>query len=331
MSHLANAHPHDILSPDRAPHGVEYKWNRTERAPKEEQQLSGKVFALIGLALLLGCTAAWATQNLNSATGYVLMPDAGIAPTQLVQVSGAYVASEGTNELTKAGLSAPCHGRGFNFRALTGLSDRAEAGLGWLNVHKSVGDASAFTLAGKAKLFEKPECKLALSAGLLYRSWTADMTVVVSGDDIDVQLPNVTTLYLALDKEFECATECEWTLTGTLGLAYDSFSTATQHAAWPFADIPGIPIDSDGKVASQGFIMPFIGVKASNGEWTLLGDFKPREKKGSFIYANTAWSLAARRTFAENWTATFGFTNFNLPYTSSKSNYFLDVSYRFGK
>lgn len=30
-------------------------------------------------------------------------------------------------------------------------------------------------------------------------------------------------------------------------------------------------------------------------------------------------------------TATVGFTNFNLPYTASKSNYFLDVSYRFGK
>lgn len=291
-----------------------------------------RLLVALGLMLFLCCSAATATQNLNSATGYVLVPDASVAPNDSVQVSGAYLATEGKSELSKLQLSAPCHGRGFNLRAITGIGEKAEAGIGWLSVKKDPGTASAFGLAGKIQFYHNPDTKMALAAGLLYRSWTTNMTIHTSVDDFDADLPNVTTLYLVLDKEWESFSEMDWKWTGTVGLAYDSFSSSRQKSAtWPFYEDPDLPISADGTIESKTFLTPFLGVKTSNGDWTFLADLKLQEKNKKFIYSDTAWSLAARKSFAESWTATAGLTTFNIPYAKSDVGWFVDVSYQFAK
>jgi hypothetical protein len=243
-------------------------------------------------------------------------------------LSAAYVGSDGTNDLTKAGLAFVCHGNGFNLRALTGLNEKVEVGVGYLNVDKNVGDAHAFTIAGKVKLLEKPESNSTLSAGLAFRNWSADMTIEVSGEDVKADLPNATSLYVVWDKGWGQGVESAWDWTTSLGLAYDSYSSSHLETSYFFGDVEGIPIDSDGTVASESFIEPFVGVKLTNGEWTILGDYKFRERKGNFNYASAIWSLAARKEINPGVTATLGITNFNLPYTDSDPALFLDLSYR---
>ena len=183
------------------------------------------------------------------------------------------------------------------------------------------------------KLYENPDYELAVSAAALYRNWSSNLALNVPGDTINVDLPSVVSAYLALDKAWGSAGDADWRWTTTVGLIYDHYTSSSQtfQSGAPFAVPPGFPVSSTGVIASEDFFKPFIGVKATNGEWSVLGEYKPRLQWGNFNYATEVWSLAVRKELTVNWAATAGVTNFNLPYTDSDPGFFLDVSYKFGK
>lgn len=278
------------------------------------------------LLLAAACSGAMAVQTLNSASGYVLLPDANVLAAKAVQLSAAYTATEGTSELNKLGAVMACHGRGFNLRAIAGLGDKAEVGVGWQNVHKSSGDANAFTIAAKARLMEKPEEGLTLAGGLLYRAWNTNMTI----HGFDADFPNVTTLYLVLDKSFPSAGESGWVCSGSIGLMYDHFTSAQQSLGIETV-VSRLPIDGFDTVRAQGFVSPFIGARATKAGLTILGEYKPQLKKEGFFYQSATWSLAARKEIKPGVTATAGFTNFNIPYTDADTGWFVDISYALPK
>ena len=282
------------------------------------------VFAIIILALC--CSAAMATPTFYPVTGYVLAPDAHLAPADAIQVSAAYVATEGESEFQGLVPLFPCHGRGFDVRGVAGLSPKAEAGIGWLSVNKDPGSAGAFSLAAKYQLYHNLDTKLAVAAGLMYSGWSSDMEVFPIED---VKLPSVTTLYVVADKEWENFSQMGWKWTGTIGLAFDSFSATQQEFIAPITGTRGF--SPGGEVTAETFLTPFLGLKTSNGDWTFLADLKLQQKNEGFIYSDTAWSLAARKSFSDAVTATAGLTSFNIPYSDAQTGWFLDISYQFPK
>ncbi len=267
-----------------------------------------------------------AVQTLNSASGYVLLPDASVMAAKNTQLSAGYVATEGTSELSKLAPIMPCHGRGFNLRAITGIGGQVEAGLGWQNVHKRSGDANAFTLAAKARIMERPGSGLTLAGGVLYRSWNTDMKVRF----FDADFPNQTQLYLVLDKSCPGGGESRWTFGGSIGLMYDHFASASQQFAVE-ETVSRLPVSGLGTIKAQDFIEPFIGARASRGGLTILGEYKPQLKKDGFFYQSATWALAARKDIKPGVTATAGFMNFNIPYTDADTGWFIDISYALPK
>jgi len=294
-----------------------------------------KVPALAAAALLC-CTAAFAAQTINSASGYAQAPDAKVLPQGTVEVSGSYVRSAGINDLVNSiALPPPCDGNGFNLRALAGVSDRVEIGLGYLGINKEIGDAHAFTVSGKVSLYQKPESKLAISMGAAYRNWSCDMRTTIVVYTLDMDLPSVFSVYLAADKRWGAVAGSPWSWVTTVGVVYDRYSSSEQGMGGAdglnLAGAVTQIIITDGNVPAESFVQPFLGVQASKGEWSVLADFKPRLRKNSFNYQSEAWSLAVRKTLPNKLEVTAGLTNFNLPYTDSNPGIFVDLSYRFNK
>ena len=281
--------------------------------------------AITALVVLLCSAAALATPNLNQASGYVLVPDASIAPDGQWQYSLGYVVPRGKSELTKLTLSLPCDGTGFDLSALSGIGGRAEAGIGYHIVNKDAGDANAFTLALKTRITDDPDG--GISAGFSFRSWKTDMKVdfdTVFGGSADLDLPNVTSLYVVMDRKWAVEGNA---YTASFGLVYDSYSRTSQGINGSPLVVPFGPVDAQGTISSKHFIRLFLGAGITTGEWTFLADYKPAEKSGGFKYQDTFWSVAARRAVDETLTATAGFTTFNVPYTKSDPGFFLNLSY----
>jgi len=286
------------------------------------------------LLILLCGAGAFATQTLNSATGYGQMPSAAVAAMGEIELSGAYVKTAGTNELSALRGSYPCDGSGYNARVLGGVGDNLELGIGYLKVDKDYGDATAFTVAAKTKIMAKSEQGWSLAAGASYRDWSSDLRKAIPADmdTLIMELPSVTSLYLVLDKDWKGADS--WQGKASLGVVYDHFSDSQQRleSGAPFFVVPDdFPISDTGKVKSQSFISPFVGLQFSRGEWSFIGDYKPQLEKDSFKYASEIWSAAVRKSCRSGLVVTAGMTNFNLPYTDSDGAFFIDLSYPIGK
>jgi hypothetical protein len=274
------------------------------------------------MLLIIACGGAMAAQNLNSASGYVLTPDASIAPMGQWQFSGAYVVPRGTSELSKIQGLFPCDGTGFNLRALYGIGEKTEAGIGIQNIDKDAGDASSLTVAAKMSLLDRAEGGTGLAAGISYRSWGADMSIEAGGFTLDADMPNVLSLYVVLDREWKVQ---ENTWSAGVGLAYDTYTSTSQEGT-PLMEAWG-PVDENGNIDSKGFLRPFIGASLTTGEWTFLFDYKTDAKSGGFKYQDTFWSIAARRAVSDGLTATAGFTTSNIPYTDSDPGFFIDLTW----
>ena len=297
---------------------------------------------LLMTALVLGlcCPAVMGAQTLNSASGYVQLPDADVQSRGTVDLSAAYVRSEGTNELSELFPELeppmPCDGNGWNVRALGGLWDRFEIGGGYLQIDKELGDAKAWSVAAKYKVYENCAKDAAIAVGASYRDWDSNMAVIVSDgyyeDTLDVELPQVFSAYLAWDKRWVEADESNWGVKTTIGVMYDRYTSSQQKTAFPFLVVPpGYPVSRTGVVAADSFVSPFFGVKLDKGGWNLMAEFKPRLRKDRFFYAKDIWSVAVGKDFGSSLSAKAGVTNFNLPYTDSDPGFFFDLSYRFGK
>ena len=125
--------------------------------------------SIVVIALVLGlCGAAFAVPSLNVASGGVQLPDASVAPKGAIEVSAAYVRSEGTNDLVPE-LNGGCNGNGYNARVLGGIFNRVELGAGYLGINKEIGEANAWTVAAKWKIIDKPDAGLGLALGAAYR------------------------------------------------------------------------------------------------------------------------------------------------------------------
>lgn len=275
------------------------------------------------LLALACCTGAVATQNLDSASGYVLMPDAFVAPVGEWELSAAYVVPRGKSELSKLEGGFVCDGNGFNLRALYGIAPKTEAAIGWQSISKDSGDASAFTVAAKTNLMSN--MSTALAAGLIYRAWNADMQVVNPFfATVDADLPNVLTFYVVLDKT--------WILSAgstkaSIGLAWDSYSETSQDTGGA-PIVPFGPVSTDGTIDSTSFLKPFFGLSTTTSGWTVMFDYKLRSESGGFTYQDTFWSLSARRDLSANLTGTIGMMTWNIPYTESAPGFFIDLTWR---
>jgi hypothetical protein len=288
----------------------------------------------IFITLMLGlCLAAFAVPNLNVETGGVQLPDASVAPQGAIQVAAAYVRSEGTNELVPLPFMV-CHGDGYNVRVLGGIAKRLELGAGYLGIDKAAGTANAWTVAAKWKIIDRPCDGLGLALGAAYRGWNSDLKPFLPIID-KLDLPNVFSAYLALDKTWPTCDTDQWQTTTTLGLMYDRYSETKLPG--PRVILPGpkgitqLPFVFGGDVPAENFINPFFGVKISKGGWSFIGEFKPKLRKDHFFYQKDVWTAAVRKQCCNDLTITTGVTNFNIPYTNSDPGFFFDLCYRFGK
>jgi len=295
------------------------------------------------------CTASFADTNLNMATGYVLQPSASVLPANQLQVSGAYVASEGTNELSQLGVGpVVCHGRGENVRLLYGIGNRAEIGLGWVQIHKAIGSANAFDPSLKIKVVDQPKSNFALSLGGYIRNWNTDMRI---GEEeifsvihpaaygffappVMVDLPIVQSMYLVMDKTWRPASKSSPTISASIGLACDHYGRTNQQFTPYYYDggdmMPGYLDIGVVQIPGHTFYEPFVGaqVKFPCG-CAILADYKTKEQSHGFDYQSATWSVAARKSIGKDLTATAGVTTFNIPYSDAKAGWFADLSYTF--
>lgn len=285
----------------------------------------------VALAMLFACSGAFAIPNLNTESGYILVPDASVVPLHGIDISGSYVATEGSNQLSALALSPIlCHGRGPNFRGIYGFTPNAEIGFGWLNVEKAIGHSSATTLAGKYQFIDDQKSSTTVSFGANVRNWITSADVPLpSGGTLKLDIPIVGTGFLVVDKGWSPSNTSGTKLTTTLGLMVDHYGHSRQKPV-PFAPSPPVPINiNTGLVSDHTFFVPFLGVKAEcRSGWSLLADFKMKERHNGFEYQGTTWSAAIRKAVTSRLTGTTGITTFNLPYTNPKPGWFVDLAYK---
>lgn len=292
----------------------------------------GKI--LIALLLVaVWCSGAAAAVSLEPASGYVHLPDAQVASRGAIEAFAAYVTAEGTNELGRAmTMGFPCHGNGFTIGAVGGIGQNVELGVAYTSISKSIGDANAFAVAAKWQFYSNAASGLAAAVGGSWRNWNADMDRETAIDVIHLDLPTVTSAYLALDKTWRPASASICSVSGTVGVAWDNFGDTqqTSDSGSPFGGTD-VPISPTGVVASDSFVSPFIGIRVDAPKWSVLGEFRPALECGGFDYQSVLWSFAVRGQVAPSTALTMGVSTWNLPYSDSDPAFFLEVSHCFGK
>ena len=289
-----------------------------------------KVF-LAALIVSMSCASAPASVGLEPASGYVHLPDAQVVGAGGIEGFAAYVTAHGTNELSRLSAPIPCDGNGFTLGAVGGLGKNAELGVSYLSIDKSSGNANAFTAAAKWRFVDRADSGLGVAIGASYRTWNSSMRVAGDMTEIGLELPEVWSVYLVADKTYKPCAGSVKSVAGTIGVAYDSFSSAQQSydviAPWG----PNIPIGYDGIVWGDSFVSPFVAARAAFTKWSVLGEFRPRLETDGFSYQSTLWSLAVSAKFSEATSATAGVSTMNLPYTRSDPAFFFEITHRFGK
>ena len=290
---------------------------------------------LIAMTLLaMCCGSAFAGVGLEPASGYVHLPDAQVVKTGSIEGFAAYLTTHGTNELGRLTTQAViCDGNGYTLGAVGGIGKGLELGVGYTNIDKAIGTANAFAVAAKWKFVERPESGLAVALGASYRNWNADMHITEPFSDvITIDLPAVTSVYVALDKAFKPSVGSQCIVSGTIGVIYDNYSSSHQStlSGNPFSGFD-VPVSLDGVVASDSFVSPFIGLRADAPKWSVLGEFRPALEKSGFSYQSILWSLAVSGKIGESSTASVGVSTFNLPYTRSTPAFFFELTHKFGR
>lgn len=290
---------------------------------------------VVALALMaLCCAAASASVGLEPASGYIHTPNAQVVSTGSIVGYASYVGTEGSNELGRlTSLPVPCHGNGYTVGAVGGIGGKAELGVSFTSIDKSLGNASAFAVAGKWQILNEAKSGWNLAVGASYNNWTTDMKITDPLlDVVSFDLPAVTSVYVAADKSSTPTCGGIKLVKGTIGLEYVNFSSSqlSNTSTNPFFG-PGIPISPLGRVEGDSFISPFIGARADFGKWSLLGEFRPELETNGFNYQSTLWSVAAQARIGGSTLATAGVSTFNLPYTNTDPAFFFEVSQKFGK
>ncbi|MHB9026350.1 MAG: hypothetical protein ACYC7E_19600 [Armatimonadota bacterium] len=284
------------------------------------------LLVLVGLG-----AAAVALPSFHAASGYVQLPNAAVQSLGVSATVG-YQRADGVNALSGLGVALPCEGDLLHGRAVVGLGS-AELGAGYLTISKAYGDAQALTFSGKLRVLNVPLADVGVSLGASYRQWESDLAMPSGGDTLLIDLPNVTTAYVALDKKWATPVTGGWYCITTVGASLEWF-TATQQA-WesgvPFFVVPpGWPVSDEGRVDSAQFIRPFAGIEAGNGTWTILAEYRPEQEQDGLIYSSDVLSIALRRSLGAGASFTVGATNYNIPYTDADISYFADLSFHFG-
>lgn len=289
---------------------------------------------LIAMMLVAMCGSAFAAVGLEPASGYVHLPDAQVVKAGSIEGFAAYLTTHGTNELGRVTtFEAACDGNGYTVGAVGGIGKGLELGVGYTNIDKAIGTANAFAVAAKWKFVERPESGLAVALGASYRNWNSDMHIGLPSDDVlALDLPAVTSFYVAADKAFKPSAGSQCLVSGTIGLTYDSYSSShlSSLGGGPFSGFD-VPISPEGVVASDSFVSPFIGIRADAPKWSVLGEFRPALENGGFSYQSILWSLAVRGQIGESSSASIGVSTFNLPYTRSTPAFFLELTHSFGR
>ncbi len=287
---------------------------------------------LATLIVAMCCTGALASVGLEPASGYVHLPDAQVVQAGNIEGFAGYVSTRGTNELGRAIIPPICDGNGYTLGAVGGLGRKLELGVGFTSIDKDAGNADAFGVAAKWRFFDRPESGWALALGASYRNWNTDMQVSQFGDVISLDLPAVTSIYLAADKTFRPCTGSVQRVIGTIGVVYDDYSSShlSSEGDFPFSAYD-VPISESGCVAGDSFVSPFIGARVEAAKWSLLGEFRPKLETDGFSYQSILWSLAVNARIGDSTSATAGVSTFNLPYTRSDPAFFFEITHRFGK
>ena len=153
----------------------------------------------------------------------------------------------------------------------------------------------------------------------------------------EIELPNVFSAYLVLDKAWPTSDESDWQTTTSLGLMYDRYAeTGTSELkgeVTPNLSERSLAARSPFQfgACAKGFINPIFGVTVAKAGWSFIAEFKPRLQDDGFFYQKDIWTAAIRKQCSGGLAFTTGVTNFNLPYTNSDPGFFFDLTYKFGK
>ena len=288
---------------------------------------------LLVLVLGLCCTGAFADLTLESGLGYVQMPSAEVAKKGDWHLSGGYLSLGGTSELSGLGIPTPCDGDAYKISVATGILKSADLSASVIAVDKSYGTATAFNMCSKFKVMEKPSAGLALTVGSMFTLWSSDMERGVGGGQyLDIDLPGVSSMFIVLDKNWETGLPGDRKVKASIGAMYDYYGESRQILRNPPAPLfvpPGLPIDSTGLVAKERFLQPFGAFEYKSGGWTVVGEYKPKLRESNFTYRSEVWSVAVRRDLPGGLTVSGGLSNYNIPYTDSDAEFFVNGTFNF--
>lgn len=270
------------------------------------------------VGLLAATTATLANPTLTGPVGQgLLMPSADTPGSGGVQLGASWYATDGSSEVRKLSVGAPCNGDGLSLRGAFGLGDRAEASVGFLTIDKSRGEADSIGFGLKYRVRQTDDSALALGAS--YRSWDSDLWMRLPGgvSFAPQGLPDVLSVYAVGTKELSVSDR--GVLTGSLGLTYDHYDRAASVLApIPWPPPPGIPIDPDLTIREEGFIRPFASLEfRGDCGWSIAGDFRFKEEEGRFKYSDTTASLTVRKAMEDGWGLEVGYHTFNVPWTDA--------------
>ena len=244
----------------------------------------------VGAAILLLCSAASAAPSHLGPTGIVATPTADVVGARQYDVAVDYVKWD-----TPAG-----HVKCWPTRLLAGVSDKVEAGVGYVRWEDSTFSMKVVPINVKAVVVPEDETSPAVALGAAYGRYKAIGEV------------KVTTLYAVATKTLSEA-EAKGTIHGSLGLMYNRYK------------------DSDSDSATKPFVS--LEYTTAGGATTVAVEYKPKEDVGFLgsLARDAVSSLVVRHMVTPDAWAETGLTNawhtFCNP-VDGDHEWFIGVGYR---
>jgi hypothetical protein len=249
--------------------------------------------ALLVLAVVAGSSAAFSYPTLQGPTGLVVLPDANVEPRGSWTLAADYVTVKAEGQPSNFGGG---DAKLIPGRLVWGVSDKAELWTAYTD--SDYEDAHEWAAGFKLQVHNDPATgvKVAVGAG----HYDADMCASCHNLKRD-------NIYAVLTKESAARSPHQWRWKGSLGMTYTKF-------------------DFDG--GEDTILQPFVGVEASSGRLSLVGEYRTQE---SGVDDAAMWSAGARYMITPNLGLQAGVTNGAIYGVGAhKTSAYYGLAYTFG-
>jgi len=275
--------------------------------------------ALLVLAVVAGSSAAFSYPSLQGPTGLVMLPDANVEPRGSFTLAADYVNMD-ADARPEGGEAHYPYGyvpvwditSGWDdlkiipTRLVWGVSDKAELWAAFTDINNS-DRTTEWAFGAKLQVHNDPATGVKVAVGAGYRDATYPSC---GGSCHHLTSENV---YAVLTKETRAQNPHHWRWKGSMGMDYTKLEPGPADWASAYTDT---------------ILQPFVGLEASSGRLSLVGEYRLRDAK---IDDASLWSAAVRYKIGRRFAVEAGVTNGALfGVAAHKTSAFYGLAYTFG-